>query len=180
MFFLAIRFLLLGVGTVVLSLRGMDNEKNSSTTHTRPRLIFTSSTEVLSTSESVPQSSIQMPQLSNELFENNKIEELKIMFEAAPQRAKNIVKMLQNPGSLQTGKFKYMFFVGAPGTGKTTTAQAIAYKMVIESGWGYKFMTATDIVGGFRNQAAERLRNMLQVIREQIVPMILIIDELNK
>jgi AAA+ superfamily predicted ATPase len=135
---------------------------------------------VLNASKSVAQPQPQGAQSLGELFENNKIEELKAVFATAPQRAKNIVKILQNPGNLQTGKFKYMFFVGAPGTGKTTTAQAIAYQMVTQSGWGYKCMTATDIVGGFRNQAAERLRQILEAISQNLTPMLVIIDELNK
>ncbi len=149
----------------------------STSQHKRSPMSFKSVGGVLSN----PKPGVPLQQLKDDdLFENTRVADLKAAFETAPKRAQNIVKILQNPGNLQTGKFKYMFFVGAPGTGKTTTAQAIAYTMVTQSGWGYKFMTATDIIGGFRNQAAERLRLLLEAIQANAVPILLIIDELNK
>lgn len=149
----------------------------STSQHKQPPLLFRSVSGVLNT----PQPQAKPKQLKDDdLFENTRVADLKTALETAPKRAQNIVKMLQNPGNLQTGKFKYMFFVGAPGTGKTTAAQAIAYTMVTQCGWGHKFMTATDIIGGFRNQAAERLRLLLDAIRVNPAPILLIIDELNK
>lgn len=173
---------LLAVSTVACAMDDALSKSSSSSTsstsqHEQPRLTFRSVSGVLNT----PQPEVKPKQFKDDdLFENSRVADLKTALETAPKRAQTILKILQNPGNLQAGKFKYMFFVGAPGTGKTTTAQAIAYKMVTQSGWGHKFMTATDIIGGFRNQAAERLRLLLDAIRANAVPMLLIIDELNK
>jgi AAA+ superfamily predicted ATPase len=179
---------LLVMSTVACAMDDALSKSSSSSTSSAPSssstsqpkrspMSFTSVGGILNT----PQPEVKPKQLKDDdLFENTRVADLKIVLQTAPKRAQNIVKILQNPGNLQVGKFKYVFFVGAPGTGKTTTAQAIAYKMVTESGWGHKFMTATDIIGGFRNQAAERLRLMLDAIRANAVPMLLIIDELNK
>lgn len=113
-------------------------------------------------------------------FSESDIEEMKLVFASAPQEAQCIVKHLQDPAFFElTQDYRSATFVGEPGTGKTTTALAIAHVM-IEHGWTYKFLSSISLLGEHRNQTAINLQKELGIIESSKKPTILIIDELNR
>lgn len=89
---------------------------------------------------------------------------------SAPQGAKNIVAMLQDPNFPRTN-YRYAIFLGDTGTGKTATANAIAYSMYLKK-W-----RIIQVQGAFLLGTPEReIEYMLDSINKQQVPTILIID----
>jgi AAA+ superfamily predicted ATPase len=114
------------------------------------------------------------------IFTEEDIEEMELVFESSPEKAQDIVKYLQDPTYFPSGvNFRSAFFVGEPGSGKTITAQAIAYKMAQE-GWEYKIISSTSLLGEYRNQTAIQLRKNLEAIGSSNKPIVLIIDELHR
>jgi AAA+ superfamily predicted ATPase len=104
--------------------------------------------------------------------------ELLSIFDNAPQEAREIVDHLKDPNFLSDETYRSAFFVGEPGTGKTTMARGIAYKMLPE--WRCIFRNGTDIVGEYRNQAVKNLNKLFADIDTQKQPTLLVIDELNQ
>ncbi len=116
----------------------------------------------------------------DESFTEADIEEMEFVFKYSPQEAQSIINYLQDPNYFPGIKnYRAIFFVGEPGTGKSITAKAIAYKM-IQEGWEYKIISSTSLLGEYRNQTSVRLENELEKIRTSNKPTILIIDELNQ
>lgn len=114
------------------------------------------------------------------VFSEIDIEEMERVFSTSPQEAQFIIKYLQNPQLFRlTQDYRSATFVGEPGTGKTTMAKAIAYKMSKE-GWECKFLSSTSLLGEYRNQTSIQLQKELQAIETSKKPTILIIDELNR
>lgn len=114
------------------------------------------------------------------IFNNIEIEEMILVFASSPQAAQCIINHLQDPTYFPNSKsYRSAIFVGEPGSGKTTTAMAIAYKMAQE-GWEYKFISSMSLLGEHRNQTAILLQKELAAIEKSGKPTILIIDELNR
>ena len=115
-----------------------------------------------------------------EKFSKNEIEEMEMVLEAAPLKAQLIPQHLENPDILPGCEdFRSAYFIGAPGTGKTIAAKAIAYKMS-QKGWNYKFISSTKLVEGYRNQTSIRIENELEHLMASGKPTIIIIDEISR
>lgn len=128
----------------------------------------TKSTEDLQTNE----------QIKN--FTEEDIEEIELVFESSPKEAQCIVNHLEDPTFFPGNKdYRAAYFVGEPGSGKTTMAKAIAYKMA-QKGWHCKIISSTTLLGEYRNQTAIKLQKELQTAASSNKPTIIIIDELNK
>jgi SpoVK/Ycf46/Vps4 family AAA+-type ATPase len=123
----------------------------------------------------------QMPkQSTQEEFDEEDIEEMEMVLDAAPLKAQLIPKYLEDPKSFSGMKsFRSAYFVGNPGTGKTIAAKAIAYKMS-QKGWNYKFISSTELVEGYRNQTCVHLREELKYFIASGKPTLIIIDEVNR
>ncbi|HLC06731.1 MAG TPA: AAA family ATPase [Candidatus Babeliales bacterium] len=115
-----------------------------------------------------------------ESFNENDIKEMEFVFESSPEEAQCIVNYLQDPNYFPgVENYRSAFFVGEPGTGKSITAKAIAYKMSQE-GWEYKFLSSTSFLKEYRNQTAIQLQKELEKIESSNKPTILIIDEIHR
>jgi len=113
-------------------------------------------------------------------FSESAIQEMELVFKYAPMEAQCIVTHLQDPTYLPLNEdYRAAFFVGEPGSGKTTTAKAIAYFMS-KHGWNHQFLSSSYFLGKYRNHTAIRLREELDTIKTSNQPTLLIIDELNK
>jgi AAA+ superfamily predicted ATPase len=128
-----------------------------------------------------PQQQQSAPTIAQSLvFSEIDIEELKLVFKTSPKEAQFIIKYLQNPTLFQLSQdYRSATFVGEPGTGKTTTAKAIAYEMS-KQGWECKFLSSPSLLGEHRNQTSIRLQKELEAIETSKKPTLLIIDELNR
>jgi AAA+ superfamily predicted ATPase len=108
------------------------------------------------------------------------IAELDLVFEYSPKRAQVIVNHLQDPHYLPHNRdYRSAYFVGDPGSGKTSMARAIGYKMSKE-GWDYKFIESTQLLGEYRNQTAKQLKKELEEVVVSKRPTIVVIDELHR
>lgn len=108
------------------------------------------------------------------------VEELEFVFECSPKRAQLIVEHLKDPHYFPHNRdYRSAYFVGEPGSGKTSMARAIGYKMSKE-GWNYVFVASTQLLGEYRNQTAIRLKEKLESAIKLRIPTIIIIDELNR
>lgn len=127
-----------------------------------------------------PISSFQSCRLKHSLkFNKDEIKEMEMVLEHAPIRAQNIIKCLNNP-HFSTNYSCASFFVGIPGSGKTTFAKAIAYKMQQIAQWENQFITSSSVLGEHRNKTAIQLCKIFEEITLSPNPQILIIDELNQ
>lgn len=115
----------------------------------------------------------------NEEFDEDDIRNMDQVFNNAPKRAQNIVKHLKNRNFLRDGSYRSIVFVGIPGSGKTTLAKAIAYKMVTQAGWKYACISSSSLLKEHRNQTAIHLNQIFNEIISNNEQFILIIDELN-
>lgn len=115
-----------------------------------------------------------------EEFDEDEIEEMEMVLEAAPLKAQFIPKHLEDPKFFPKCKeFRTAYFIGAPGTGKTIAAKAIAYKMS-QKGWDYAFISSTSLVDGYRNQTSVNIREELESIVASGKPTLIIIDEIGR
>lgn len=101
---------------------------------------------------------------SDQWFYGKSHKELDLVFEHAPCKAREIVDHLRDPQALCEPEYRSILFVGEPGTGKTTTALAIAYK----SAWKCKFIRASMFQKSYRNRSAETLLSELEEVKYYI------------
>jgi AAA+ superfamily predicted ATPase len=118
------------------------------------------------------------PKKKTPTFSEEEIEEMEFIFESSPKKAQRIVNYLLTPEYLSNSSYRYVFFTGDPGTGKTETAKAIAHTMSLH-GWDYKRISSTDLLGEYRNETAMRLAKEFISIESSSKPTIFIIDNLN-
>lgn len=107
-----------------------------------------------------------------------KIHELEVVYDDAPRKAKRILRRLQHPDAYP--EWSSTFFLGDPGTGKTTTARSIAYKAYKSLGWDNVTLKGTKLLGKHRNGTAIVLQKMIGSILQEKEDTLIIIDELNK
>ncbi len=101
-----------------------------------------------------------------ELFEQS--------FCQAPLKLKAIVnEMLQ--GTNTAAKFKTLLLAGPSGSGKTTLAQAIAHKL----GRTCEVIHAPTLLGHFRDQAAEKVKDLFKRMAKNPKEPVLVLDEMN-
>ncbi len=115
-------------------------------------------------------------------FDEDEIKEMESVFESAPEDAREILEYIENPSIFGTQGCRSSYFVGAPGTGKTTMALALAYKASkLSPPWGYKLVKSRELtVGECRNHTVKLLNQLFTGVLSESRPMLLIIDELNK
>ena len=111
----------------------------------------------------------QAPQYNNEL--DPIIADLS--YSAAPERIKSlVVKMLLHPNSVL--KKRQYLFVGPPGSGKTTLAQAIAQK----AGWDSVVISVPELANEYQNSAASGLKRIIDPLITAKKKCVIILDEL--
>jgi len=121
----------------------------------------------------------EQAQETEDTFSEEDIEEMELVLEHSPAEAQYIINHLQDP-TLFPGNLGYRstFFVGKPGSGKTMTARAIAYKVAPE--WECKFLSSISLLGEYRNQTAIHLKKELEAIASSGKPTIIVVDELHR
>lgn len=127
-----------------------------------------------------PESPRQRPPMYTEQFDEATIKEMKQVLKSAPIDAQNIIHHLKDTGFLKDVSWRVSVFWGAPGTGKTSTALAIAHEMLISRQWKHRFFSSGNVAEKDRNATAVRLRKVLEEIEADKTPTILIIDEMNE
>lgn len=113
-------------------------------------------------------------------FDKETIIEMEQVFNDAPPRAQQIINHLEDKDFLDDGAYRAAIFWGPPGTGKTTTALAIAYKMFITKQWKCRFFSAGELARKDRNATAMALCKLFKEIETDTEPNILILDEMNE
>lgn len=113
-------------------------------------------------------------------YSDIEIKEMELVFKSSPIEAQLIVSHLQDPTYFPDDKdYRSAIFYGVPGSGKTVTANAIAYKMS-QAGWNCKIISSPSLLGGQRNQTAINLERELKSAVASKKPTLIIIDELHR
>lgn len=98
-------------------------------------------------------------------------------YEGAPWQVKHIVEHLNNPDEFGDDDYRAAFFVGPPGSGKTTAAKAVPHM----ANWFRYFIVATEIERKDRNSTSRELLKILNSIVANPIPkVVVIIDELEE
>ena len=98
-------------------------------------------------------------------------------YEGAPWQVKHIVEHLNNPDRFGDDDYRAAFFVGAPGSGKTTAAKAVPHV----ANWFRFFMVGTEIERKYRNATSRKLLEILNgIVANAKAKVVVIIDELEE
>ncbi len=117
----------------------------------------------------------EMNKKAREIF-GATISDMELAYKYAPSEVHKIVKHLKDPEYLNDEKFRYAFFIGKHGVGKSTLAKAVAFK----SEWMPKYFVPSDFEEKGRNATSHKIINTLDTIVGQDVETVIILDELNQ
>ncbi|MCL5875334.1 MAG: ATP-binding protein [Candidatus Dependentiae bacterium] len=93
--------------------------------------------------------------------------------QAAPEQIKNLIAKLALYPKEVPKKRQYLF-VGPPGTGKTTLAQAVAQK----AGWKSVVIPVPELANEYQNSAASGLKRIIDPLLTAEEPCVIVLDEL--
>lgn len=93
--------------------------------------------------------------------------------QAAPEQIRNLIAKLALYPKEVPKKRQYLF-VGPPGTGKTTLAQAVAQK----AGWKSVVIQVPELANEYQNSAASGLKRIIDPILTAKEPCVIVLDEL--
>lgn len=124
-------------------------------------LICLSSQSIYSMSSSSSNSDSQEASTSDSrTFYTYAIEELQNSYNRASGELKALVRKLQNSIYLKKPQTRIVFFIGKPGTDKTTSALMVAYKL--QDKFDYEFINCPDLTGSNRGEGTVALRNKIE------------------
>ena len=95
-------------------------------------------------------------------------------FAQAPLKLKTLVEDMLR-GEEYTKRYKSILLAGPTGAGKSTLAKAIAYKL----GKKCRVVNAPSLLGHYRDQAAEKVRDVFEEWRQDEEKRMLIFEEIN-
>jgi AAA+ superfamily predicted ATPase len=99
----------------------------------------------------------------------------KLAIDTAPERIKQLVRLLSNERSYDTIKPKNLLLHGESGSGKSTLAQAIA----LQSGHPYSFVNTCWLGNSIENSATENLHRIVNYgLKQKQKPYIIILNEM--
>ncbi len=104
------------------------------------------------------------------------ISDMELAYKYAPSEVHKIVEHLKDPEYLDDDSFRYAFFIGKPGVGKSTLAKAVAFK----SEWMPEYFVPSDFEEKGRNATSHKLIGKLNSITGKNVETVVILDELNQ
>jgi AAA+ superfamily predicted ATPase len=107
-------------------------------------------------------------------FTSQEISLFEEAFAIAPIKLKTLINSICK-GESYTAHYKNILLTGPSGSGKTTLAQTIAYKLQRKC----TVVHAPSLLGHYRDQAVENIRELFQEISQDPELPILIIDEIN-
>lgn len=93
--------------------------------------------------------------------------------QAAPEQIQNLIEKLALYPKEVPKKRQYLF-VGPPGTGKTTLAQAVAQK----AGWKSVVIQVPELANEYQNSAASGLKRIIDPLITAKEPCVIVLDEL--
>lgn len=135
-------------------------------------------------SSSFNSDSQEVPTSDSRTFYTYAIEELQNSYNRASGELKALVRKLQNSIYLKKPQTRIIFFIGKPGTDKTTSALMVAYKL--QNKFNYEFINCPDLTGSNRGEGTVALRNRIEFILhanqtlEDNKGVILILDEIQE
>ena len=95
-------------------------------------------------------------------------------FAQAPLKLRVLIEDMIK-GKEYTKRYRAILLAGPTGTGKSTLARAIAYKLGLEC----DIINAPSLLGHYRDLAAERVREMFDRFREDMQKKVRILEEIN-
>ena len=90
--------------------------------------------------------------------------ELEDSYDRSPKKLKYRIAKLLHPTFMNTPQVRGLFFVGEPGTDKSTAALMVAYKL--QDKFGYEVIDCPDLTDDKRGGGTKALRNKLELVLE--------------